>query len=135
MPMTARSRSLANLWPFWLLVAGWLCAQQPQLVVYDLLRSISESRHYSHQHRLSMEIAFAMAGKVPPKAIARATGQPHHAPLPVPTDTAPKKLELVLVPEIALLPPILRATTRLSVATRLQPWFRAAPPHEPPRAA
>jgi len=50
--MTARAYRrprLPALWPFWLLVLAWVCANRPQVAAYGLITWVGNARHFTHR--------------------------------------------------------------------------------------
>ena len=122
-------------WPFWLLLAAWFCANSPQAATYEIVLWLGNARHFSHQQRLSAEVAFVLAGEPAAAvvAVAKAPSEKPFAPS-VPTEATLKKIELAVQETSELLPPALRALVRTESAPLLPDALRAAPPSEPPRA-
>ena len=132
--MRAKPRSSSARWPFWLLVAAWWCANTPQVAVYTGLAWLAEARSFSHQHRLSTDVAFVLAGKSTPPRIARAVKSAPSRPVaPVPAEAVVKKIPLAFESVAEVLPPALRATRPAMIAWAFPETFRAPPPHGPPR--
>ncbi|MEO6244097.1 MAG: hypothetical protein ABIQ12_01570, partial [Opitutaceae bacterium] len=91
--MLTSTRSASARWPFWLLMVAWGCANTPQVGVYTGLAWLSEARSFSHQHRLSTDVAFVLAGKPTPQRIARAVkSTPVRPQPPVPAEAVLKKM-------------------------------------------
>jgi hypothetical protein len=122
-------------WPFWLLVAAWFCANSPQAITFTVLGWMAEARHFTHQQKLTAEVAFLLAGEQREARVHEADTLPAKpfAP-PVPTDATMKKIELAVHRTSEVLPPALRAMRRVVRSILLPDTLRAAPPHEPPRA-
>lgn len=128
-----RNRSDAK-WPFWLLIAAWICANSPQIAVCALLAWMGEARHFSHQQRLTAEVAHVLTGARSESLLAALPHAPAKPlePLAAATITL-KKVELGVETVVEVLP--------LSLIEEKQPlpaivWPRAwwdVPPHEPPR--
>ena len=128
-------RSTAR-WPFWFLLAAWFCANSPQAATYGLIVWLGEARHFSHQQRLSADVASVLAGHEvrPTLAAAHDLSQQPFA-LPLPAEATLKKFDLFVSTMGALLPPAARSlapceTIALRPAT---PWRELL--SEPPRAA
>lgn len=123
-------------WPFWLLLAGWLCAQSPQVATYALFTWLDHARSFSHQHRLKAEVAFLLGGEARPDAVAHAgVNREAPPPPPCPADAVLQKIVLGLerTGEFVAAP---AATAPLYPCDPFRPAARReAPPHEPPRAA
>lgn len=93
-----RSRRPAR-WPFWLLLAAWVCANAPAIAICALLTWLGEARHFSHQQRLVTDVAFVLTGKEAPGLglLAAVKGAARPAPLPVaPAELELKKLDLAV---------------------------------------
>jgi hypothetical protein len=61
----------SHRWPFWLLIAAWVCANSPQAATYAVLDWVASARHFSHQQQLAREVAHLLAGeKAPPRSRA-----------------------------------------------------------------
>ena len=122
-------------WPFWLLLAAWFCANSPQAATYALLTWLGEARHFSHQQRLTAEVAAVLTGAEAPIVFAAVTAAPARpfAPL-VAADTTLKKIELAVERTAEVLPPAEREKVRVARAMALPEPRRVAPPHDPPRA-
>lgn len=93
-----RSSSLTSpRWPFWLLIAAWVCANSPQAATYAVLTWLAEARSFTHQQRLAVEVAFLLSGeKTPERISAAATATAAKLPPAVPADAVLKKLPLAL---------------------------------------
>jgi hypothetical protein len=129
----------ASRWPFWLLIAAWVCANTPQIAVFALLTWLAESRSFTHQQRLTQDVARLLVGEKPTTPIADTVARTQEnipsKPLPpVPADTVLKKLELSLEKTTELLPLALRATRYREISSVCPEQRRCAPPHGPPRA-
>ena len=134
MAMSAKIRSSTSRWPFRVLIAAWACANTPQIAVYTGLAWLAEARSFSHQHRLSTDVAFVLAGKPTPQRIARAVkSTPARSLPPVPAEAVLKKIPLACEGVAEVLPPALRASRPAEIARAFPESFRAPPPHGPPR--
>lgn len=117
-----------------MLIAAWVCANTPQVALFALLAWMGAARSFTHQERLSLEVACLLTGQRESSTVASAPKSPDPAALPViPTDIFAKKLDLALEPtsEIQLL--ALRLGARAMEPFSPPDSFRATPPHEPPR--
>ena len=130
------SRRGTARWPFWLLLAAWFCANSPQAATYEIVVWLGEARHFSHQQRLSAEVAFILAGERAPAVMAAARAAPERpfAP-PVPAEATLKKIDLLVTLATELMPPTVRAFVPGVSAVKVpaSPWCE--PPVEPPRLA
>lgn len=132
--MFTHRRTQSVRWPFWLLIAAWMCANTPQVAVYTGLAWLAEARSFSHQHRLSTDVAFVLAGKPTPQRIARAVKSAPLRPVaPVPAEAVVKKIPLACESVAEVLPPALRASRPAEIAWVFPVSLRAPPPHGPPR--
>lgn len=134
MSSLSRNRTTAR-WPFWLLLAAWFCANSPQAATYAVLTWFGEARHFTHQQRLTAEVAHVLTGEKAPGLLAVLKDAPTRPFAPtVPTEAALKKIELAVEFTAEVLPPALREKVRVARAMSLPDARREAPPHEPPRA-
>ena len=92
-----RHRSSAQ-WPFWLLLAAWVCANSPQVAVHGVLGWLAEARNFSHQHRLTADVATLLGGEPSPAKTVTATtnSQPNLPPPALPADLVFKRLDLAV---------------------------------------
>jgi hypothetical protein len=125
-------------WPFWLLLAAWVCANSPQIATYALLTWLADARHFSHQQQLTREVAFLMAGEKSrdrPVAVV-ANEDPAPAPkLPPPAGAVLKKIDLTSEGNSNLAPPASAGLRLAQVNLPAGGRLRAPPPHGPPRTA
>ena len=134
MPRVSTSPSSAR-WPFWLLLGAWLCANSPQAATYAFLSWAAEARSFSHQQRLTTDVAFVLAGENRPAESAVAATAPSAPFAPaIPADAVLKKLDLAVEGTIHVLTFPLRAPEPAPLRLELAGVGRSAPPHEPPRA-
>lgn len=93
-----RSSSLTSpRWPFWLLIAAWVCANSPQAATYAVLTWLADARSFTHQQRLTVDVAWLLSGEKAPERIAAAdTATAAKLPPAVPADAVLKKLPLAL---------------------------------------
>ena len=135
MSSLSRNRSTAR-WPFWLLIAAWACANSPQAATYALLTWFGEARHFTHQQRLTGDVAFLLGGdggQTEPM-VARSENTSPTTPLPtVPVEAVLKKISLSTEGIAEVLPPALRARRPWEMSRECRDSLRVAPPHEPPR--
>ncbi len=122
-------------WPFWLLLVAWFCANSPQAASYRLIAWMGEARHFSHQQRLTLEVATALGGEQARAAFAAVKAAPEKPFAPsIPAEATLKKIELAVQATNELLPPAVRVLVRTERASPVPDSVRAAPPSEPPRA-
>ena len=133
MPRSAQNRSSAR-WPFWLLIAAWICANSPQSAAFVVLTWLNEAGQFTHQQRLTSQVALLLTGEKEPDVVARAVEKMPKQPLPsVPPDTVVKKIELGLEKSSKLLAPALRASRPHLADVTDRGRFRAPPLLGPPR--
>lgn len=121
-------------WPFWLLLAAWFCANAPQGAVPVFMTWLGEARSFSHQKRLTVQVAHILVGEQAHGLLAKAENVPVKPPTPaVPAEAAWKMIHLTVELTTEMLPPLLRGFSpkwkEIIVIARLRP----APPHQPPR--
>ena len=128
-------RSPPARWPFWLLLAAWFCANSPQSAMFAALSWLDEARHFSHQRRLTADVAFVLVGQKIPSHFAMAAEASAQLPLPpVPVEAMLKKLDLAVERTSEALPVAMRTPHRVARAARPPERLGVPPPHEPPRA-
>lgn len=131
--MASVSTASFRRWPFWLLIAAWVCANSPQAAIYAALSWMAEARHFSHQQHLKAGVARLLAGEPAATAVAATPSLPVERPPLVPPDAVLKKISLALERGTEVLPPILDRSGR-DLADVPRPESPAAPPpYEPPR--
>lgn len=137
--MTLRARNQPSPeWPFWLLLAAWFCASVPQGAMFTALAWMAEARAFTHQQRLTVDVAHLLVGEKPASPIADAVARaqervPPKPTAPNPADIGAKKIELALEATCEVLPALLRAGHPNEVAWRCPESRRVEPPHGPPR--
>ncbi|WP_414662788.1 hypothetical protein [Horticoccus sp. 23ND18S-11] len=129
-------RSPSPRWPFWLLLVAWGCANSPQVALYTVLTWAAEARTFSHQQRLTADVAHVLAGERAPGILAQAQAElPVRPPQPaIPAEAVLKKFPLSVERVAELLPPVLRAGWPRAPVFVFADTLRAPPPHGPPRA-
>ena len=135
MPPCFRHRPTSR-WPFWLLIAAWVCANTPAIAVCTLLAWLGEARHFSHQQRLVTDVAFVLTGNQAPGLglMAAIKDTPQRAPLPaVPTEIKLKKLDLAVERAAEVRLPIARENGFVMSALVWPEARREPPPQQPPR--
>ena len=65
--MRRAEHTTSRRWPFWLLIAAWVSANSPQAATYAVLAWLADARSFSHQHRLTLDVAHLLAGEKVPK--------------------------------------------------------------------
>lgn len=133
--MPHRSHRPPARWPFWLLLAAWFCANTPQAGLHPFLSWIDDARQFSHQHRLTADVAHLLAGAKTPATVVALNDEPAAPrPAPVPAPIPLKKIDLAMEDSAVLLPPALRACRPQEIERGCPDALRAPPPHGPPRA-
>jgi hypothetical protein len=128
------SDSAAPRWPFWLLLVAWICANSPQIAIFTALTWLDAGRDFSHQQRLTQQVAFMLGGETAPGIVAKAVEEAPVQPLPpLPPDAFAKKIQLSVERSAEFLPPALRAGRPESAEISCRDAERAPPPHGPPR--
>ena len=120
-------------WPFWLLLAAWVCANAPAIAVCALLAWLGEARHFSHQQRLMTEVACVLAGQETPGVLDAVKDLPPAPPPALPAEIEFKKLDLALERTVEVWHPAMPDKDFPPTVIALNGAWRAAPPHEPPR--
>jgi len=120
---------------FVLLALGWACANVRPGTVAAVLDWVQASARFSHQQRLTLEVA-TLLGETPREArVARADPASEPAPkTPAVGETMFKKLEVPLAREVAVAAREDRAAGYRAMQCAVRGEERAAPPHGPPRA-
>jgi hypothetical protein len=120
----------------WLLVAAWVCASTPPATRVAFAGWMAEARTFAHQGRLTLDVARLLTGEHETPVVDRAPNRvAPPAPPPLPIDFLGKKLDLKYDEAAAMMPPEWRANPHFSRLIAAPESWRAAPPHEPPRAA
>jgi hypothetical protein len=131
-------KRLPARWPFWLLIVAWVCANSPQSATYAVLTWLAEARHFSHQHRLTTEVAFLLVGEKPTSTTAAFAAAPQTPaksfPPAIPADAVLKKIDLAVPPTSELPFPVARSFAHDRITILPPDALTAPPPHEPPRA-
>jgi hypothetical protein len=123
-------------WPFWLLLAAWVCANTPAVAFFALLTWLGEARHFDHQQRIMIDVAFVLSGQDAPGRglIAAAKNAPTNTSLPtVPAEVSLKKIDLAVERTAEILPPEITTRTFSAFDDLMLDARREPPPHEPPR--
>ena len=133
-----RQNSVLPQWPFWLLLAAWFCANCPSTAVHTALGWMVEARSFTHQQRLTMDVARVLTGEKisspVAEAVARAQDETPAQRLPPCTvDTEVKKLEFSLEKTTEILPVARRANRYLVGSWVCPDPRRNPPPHGRPR--
>jgi hypothetical protein len=127
-------------WPFWLLIAAWVCANSPQAATYAVLTWLAEAPSFSHQQRLSLDVAQLFTGEALPAQTAFGETPAHEDSSdfpanPVPASAVLKKIDLTAETMAALAPLADRKAGRTQCTPACHDTLRAPPPHGPPRAS
>ncbi|MEI6467367.1 MAG: hypothetical protein WCQ89_21775 [Verrucomicrobiota bacterium] len=132
---TPRRKSSPARWPFWLLIAAWICANTPQPALFATLSWLAEARHFTHQQRLSAQVAHLLGGEKMPERVDVAAGASDREPPPaLPGDSTLKKIVLALESDGEVLTPAARLSGRNRLAVNWPDARREPPPEEPPRS-
>jgi hypothetical protein len=135
--MPARHRPGSTLSAaFWLLTVAWLCANLPPCAVSSGLARLAEQTRFSHQQRLTRDVAELLGTPRPAPTVARvpAPAQPRSKPATPPAPApAFKKLEVPLGSTSRVAHPAAVAFRFPPAAAPDTGRGRAAPPHAPPR--
>jgi hypothetical protein len=137
--MAARHLQSTARWPFWVLLAAWICANSPQVAVYAVVTWVAEARTFSHQHELTRAVAHILKKEAAPSRVAflvrQASADRPVRPWPsIPNDAVLRKVELALQ---LCDGPVWQAegVQRFVLARVVVPEsLRSAPPLGPPRA-
>lgn len=128
-------KSTPSPWPYWLLLLAWVCANSPQSASYAAIAWLGEARSFSHQQRLSADVARLLTGEeLPPAEIAHAEKPLAEKPA-VPAMPAVTKIELATESSVHSLIPDLPVSLLAQRVRLLESALRAPPPHGPPRVA
>jgi hypothetical protein len=138
--MVPRRRPSHARWPFWVLLAAWICAHSPQLALYTVVTWIAEARTFSHQHELTRSVAHLLKKETASSRVAylvrqaKADGPVRPGPA-IPADAVLRKIELAI--QLSDGPAPLAEEPRRFFVTgiRIPERLRPAPPQEPPRGA
>ena len=82
--MNPRLHRTPSRWPFWLLLAAWLCANTPAIAVCAALAWLGEARHFAHEQRLVTDVAFVLTGHDAPGRGLLAAAKQVSVPAPLP---------------------------------------------------
>jgi hypothetical protein len=91
--------NFTSRWPFWLLLAAWFCANTPQVITPHLLVWVKSSAHFSHQARLTRDVALMLTGQNhSARHLEVSPPTEPNPPLPaIPLDALDKKFSLAAV--------------------------------------
>ena len=132
---TVRTRRPAR-WPFWLLLAAWICANTPAIAVCAALTWLGKARHFSHQQQLVTDVAFVLTGNKAPGLGVMAAVKQVALPQPLPPATSGlelKKIDLAVERLVEVRRPTAREKEFVMHTVMPREAWRDAPPHEPPR--
>ena len=130
-----RHRNKASGWPFFLLVAAWICANSPQSLVSNVVEWAKGARHFSHQQQLRAEVVYLLAGPQM-QAVLAASKAPSKAPatFPMPDEAVLKKIDLA-APRNFEVPACCSELCLFVISAECAPdSVRAEPAFLPPRA-
>lgn len=99
---------------------------------------MAEARSFSHQQRLTVDVARLLAGEKASRPIAEAVARtqekvPANPTPPIPADTVLKKIVLSLEKTTEVLPAALRVDSHHDRERSCPEARRSPPPHGPPR--
>jgi hypothetical protein len=143
-PMSVRRSTAAARWPFWALLAAWVCANCPQAAVYAVVTWLAEARTFSHQYELTRSVAHLLKGEPSASRVAvilhrTQAGLPDGAPAPVvppvPPESVLRKIPLCVETISAHPRPVTGGVRLAPEAVGVPDWVRPVPLLEPPRAA
>lgn len=121
-------------WPFWLLLAAWFCANSPQAATYEIVVWLGNARTFSHQQRLTSEVAFILGGQPAAATMMKAHPAERSQHLPPAMEIALKKIDLLMFTSSETASPLIDLTFFRASSSRV-PWAcRSEPPSEPPRS-
>jgi hypothetical protein len=131
------TRTTPLRWPFWLLIAAWVCANTPQVAAWHVIVWVKNAQHFSHQAQLRGEVASLLSVDAVPAVetvafTAATTTETPPAPLAA-GDFSVKKIVLSLADERGGLSPASTAVTWTEVGLRSGPAHVADVPYPPPR--
>jgi hypothetical protein len=102
--------------------------------IFTVLTWLDEGRDFSHQQRLTQQVAFLLGGETAPGIVAKVVEEAPAQPLPpLPPDAFAKKIQLSVECVAEFLPPALRAARREVTELGCSDALCAPPPHGPPR--
>jgi hypothetical protein len=138
--MRSHSRkSPAPTWPFGLLLLAWVCANCPPVASYAAIEWIGEGRSFSHQQRLTSEVARLLGTEVAEEVASSFSTTVPESPTALPKPTTPpdptvKKIDLAVERSIHSLIPNVPVSLAWSVVRHAESALRAPPLLGPPRA-
>lgn len=95
--MRLHRKSTAARWPFWLLIAGWFCANIPATAPMQVFAWIKGAEHFSHYGALRESVASLLAGQpdVAATQLASVATNPtrHSRPPALPREGEIKKID------------------------------------------
>lgn len=143
--MRSSATPATRRWPFWLLLAAWVCANSPQVAVFSVLTWMAEARSFSHQGDLSRQVAQLLGGEAATSRVGEALARldlpeqndeaKEKAPLRAPTIVVLKKVDLTAEAVASVPPPTVRGIFVWENEDCFGASRRVAPPHGPPRSA
>lgn len=134
--LPARIRPL----PFWLLIAAWLCANTPDIVLWRAATWLETGRTFGHQSRLHSELAVMLGTTSAPLArtdswrTAAPTDRETPCAAAAPRPETKQHLAIALAPT-PIPPPPPEARGWRSAPARVGPSPARAVPLRPPRTA
>jgi len=132
--MPARRRLSSSRWPFWALLAAWVCANTPQAAVYAVVTWFAEARSFSHQYELTRAVAHLLKGEHCASRVAvvlqRApTETPERAPVlpPAPPESVVRKIPLCVETIAAAARPVADGVRLAPEGVCAPDWIRPRP--------
>lgn len=128
-------KSSPALWPIWLLVAAWFCANVPPTTVFHACAWVKGAAHFSHSSELRQSVAALLAGQpreAKPQLASTAT-TPRSLPPALPAGPEVKKTDLMLLSGPLRLIASLPAVDRPELVLRAPVAPVAEVPCPPPR--
>lgn len=124
-------------YPFWVLIAAWLCANTPQVASWHVILWVKQAQHFSHSSRLHAEVYALLSGQTADHARHR-VAQPVESETPskpaVGADFSVKKILLSLEPNSPFTPSLVVPQRCREGGARILVEHVADVPYPPPRA-
>jgi hypothetical protein len=121
-------------WPFWLLLAAWLCASYPLAATYVVVW-LGEARTFSHQQRLTADVARLLVGEETPSLLVDVENEGPAKKPAVPPTSSSKKVELAFEESAQVIEFVEPMQAHFAMLLTWESALSAAPPHGPPRGA
>ena len=124
-------------YPFWVLIAAWLCANTPQVASWHVILWVKQAQHFSHSSRLRAEVHALLSGR-PIDHSSRYVAQPVESETPskpaVAADFSVKKILLSLETASPVTPSLLVPQRWREDSPGIMAEPVADVPYPPPRA-